>query len=228
MLPISSASGATSRTAKLAAAPSSLPSMMRCEPSIMPMPSFWAAAARLRLMTPESSAPPVIAPISTGASQTHAEELGVQVDCAEIRLGQRVVGQRDALKAGRHGLVVHGFGQAHVDVPGLAGLPCRVHRHRLPVLRQWQRVRRSLDRNRGHRRSGRRCSRGVRPGPIAPRQDPPRLVHQHRHCHTGRSVRRIHRLFGHLVHTIVSICDGPAARGGAAGAPRHQRPARRR
>ena len=67
MFPISSASGATSRTVKLADAESP-PSMMRCEPSIMPMPSFWAAAARLRLMTPESSAPPVIAPISTGAA----------------------------------------------------------------------------------------------------------------------------------------------------------------
>ena len=66
MFPISSTSGATSRTLNdVEAEP--LSSMMRCEPSIMPTPSCCAAAARLRLMVPESSAPPVIAPISTGA-----------------------------------------------------------------------------------------------------------------------------------------------------------------
>ena len=60
--------------------------------------------------------------------ESDAEEVGVGVDGAEIGLGQCVVGQRDALEAGRHGLVVHRFGQAYVDVPGLAGLhavPCR-------------------------------------------------------------------------------------------------------
>ncbi len=70
-----------------------------------------------------------------GRIQTRAEELGVQVDCAEIGLGQRVVGQREALQAGGHRLVVDGLGQAHVDVLGLAGLH-GVDRHRLPVLRQ--------------------------------------------------------------------------------------------
>jgi hypothetical protein len=66
MFPISSTSGATSRTVnEVEAEP--LSSMMRCDPSIMPTPSRWAAAARLRLMVPDSSAPPVIEPISTGA-----------------------------------------------------------------------------------------------------------------------------------------------------------------
>ncbi len=137
----------------------------------------------------------------------------LQVDGAQTGLGQRVVGQREALEAGGHGLVVHRFGQAHVDVLGLAGLHAvtarGAHRHRLPTLGQWHRVRGSMDRNRGHRRSGRRCCRGVRPAPIPPRQDQARLVHQHRHCHTDRPVRRVHRLFGHHVHTIVSICDAP-------------------
>ena len=51
--------------AAVAASPS--PSMIRWEPSIRPTPSFWAACARLRLMVRANSAPPVIAPISTGA-----------------------------------------------------------------------------------------------------------------------------------------------------------------
>ena len=66
MLPISRTSGASSRTSKLPAARSS-PSMMRCDPSIMPIPSFCAASARFRLIVRDSSAPPVMAPTSTGA-----------------------------------------------------------------------------------------------------------------------------------------------------------------
>ena len=54
--------------------------------------------------------------------ESDAQKVGVGVDGAQIGLGQRVVGQRDALQSCRHGLVVHRFGQAHIDVPCLAGL----------------------------------------------------------------------------------------------------------
>ena len=54
---------------KLAAAcsPKALSSMIRCEPSMIPMPSRWATAARFLLIVPDSSAPPVIAPTNIGA-----------------------------------------------------------------------------------------------------------------------------------------------------------------
>src|SRR5258708_542860 len=87
MFPISSTSGATSRTLnEVEAAP--LSSMMRCEPSIMPTPSCWAATARLRLMVPDSSAPPVIEPLSTGArNRAPREILSTQQALAE-RVGR--------------------------------------------------------------------------------------------------------------------------------------------
>src|SRR3984957_12517999 len=69
ILPNNNTSGATSRTVKLDAAcsPNALSSMIRCEPSIIPMPSRCAASARFLLIVPDSSAPPVIAPTRIGA-----------------------------------------------------------------------------------------------------------------------------------------------------------------
>ncbi len=136
MLPISSTSGATSRTRKLSDA-DPLSSMIRCEPSIMPMPSCWAAAARLRLMVPDSSAPPVIGPISSGARNREPRKSDGQVDAAEVGLGERVVRQPVALQPCGHRLVLDGLGQAHVDVPPFAGFHAAgVPRHRLSPLTQ--------------------------------------------------------------------------------------------
>jgi hypothetical protein len=59
-------SGATSRTRKLAAAAGSS-SMIRWEPSIIPSPNSCAARARFRLIDADAPAPPVIAPITSGA-----------------------------------------------------------------------------------------------------------------------------------------------------------------
>ena len=116
-------------------------------------------------MTPESSAPPVIAPISTGARSRTPRNSVARLTAPRLGLGERVIGQPEALQTGGHGLEVHRFGQAHVDVLGRlrAFRPRRhgVRRHRLPTLGQWHGVRRSVDRDRGHRRSGRCCSRGV-------------------------------------------------------------------
>ena len=113
------------------------------------------------------------------------------------------------------------------------GTPCRypvdgLHAHRLPTLGQWHGVRGSVDRNRGHRRSGRRCSRGVRP----------------RRSRRGRisldsststdTATPVDRSGGYTASSGITFTqssaslDGPASHRGAAGAPRHQRPARGR
>ena len=150
-------------------------------------------------------------------TQPRAKKVGGQVDAAQIGLGERVVRQPVALEAGGDRLIVDGLGQTHVDVAPFAGLhAARVERHRLSALRQWRRVGSSVDRNRGHRRSGRGCA-GRRAGAVPASTDQPVVC---RHCHSDRPLRRIYRVFRHHVHPV-SAC-------GAGRTHRYQRATRRR
>ena len=198
MLPISSTSGATSRTSKLAEA-DGLSSMIRCEPSIMPTPSCCAAAARLRLMVPDSSAPPVIEPISTGARSRVPRNSVDRSTLSRSVWVSALYGQPVALQAGGHRLVLDGLGQAHVDVAPFAALHVGTgppgSASPASPLTQWRGDRRSVDRDRGHRRSARRCARR-RPGAVPAPTDQPVVL---RHCHSRRPLRRIYRLFRHHV-----------------------------
>ncbi|SKL33154.1 Uncharacterised protein [Mycobacteroides abscessus subsp. abscessus] len=82
-------SGATSRTAKVSALSGST-SITRCEPSIMPMPSSWAAAAKFRLMVAASFAPPVMAPMSTGAASRLPKNSVDKSTPARLELGNAI------------------------------------------------------------------------------------------------------------------------------------------
>lgn len=83
------------------------------------MPSIWAAAAKLRLMVPESSAPGHGANEQRRA-QPGAEEFGGEIDVREAGLGQRIVGQPIAFQSGRHTGIVDFAVAADVDVAALA------------------------------------------------------------------------------------------------------------
>ena len=72
-------------------------------------------------MVPDSCAPPVMAPTRIGARRLRTEKFGGQVDIVQVGLGQRVIGQPVALKAGRQVLIADVTVEAHVDVAAFAG-----------------------------------------------------------------------------------------------------------